>query len=65
MIVQCKECRRIRVDGQFRLPWPGELDGEIVEVFCPRCAKELIARVRAGEFAHGYGEAVDRRAANL
>ncbi len=65
MTVQCSECRRIRVDGQFRLPWPGELEGEIAEVFCPRCAKERLARVRAGEFAAGFGGAAGRRAANL
>lgn len=64
MIVQCAECRRIRVNGLFRLPWPGELEGEIVEVFCPRCAKERLARVRAGEFAQGFGDAGGRRAAN-
>lgn len=64
MIVQCSQCRRIRVDGVFRLPWPGELDGEIAEVFCSRCAKERLARVRAGEFAFGFGAQPSRKAAN-
>ncbi len=64
MIVQCSECLRIRVDGMFRLPWPGELAGEIVEVFCPRCAKDRLARVRAGEFALGLERETGRAAAN-
>ena len=64
MIVQCTECRRIRVDGQFRLPWPGELDGEISEVYCPRCARERLERVRAGELASGFGADAGRLAAN-
>lgn len=51
MIVQCTQCKRIRVDGVFRLPWPGELSGEISEVFCARCAKEMLARIQSGEFA--------------
>ena len=64
MIVQCSECRRIRVDGVFRLPWPGELDGEIAEVYCSRCAREMLARIQSGEFAHAAGYAGERRAAN-
>ena len=51
MIVQCSQCKRIRVDGLFRLPWPGELNGEIADVFCARCAKEMLQRIQAGEFA--------------
>ena len=62
MIVQCTQCRRIRVDGVFRLPWPGELDGDIAEVFCSRCAKDMLARIQSGEFAR---EAMaERKAAN-
>ncbi len=64
MIVQCTQCRRIRVDGMFRLPWPGELDEAISEVYCPRCAKEMLARIQAGEFAVGMDEAAGRKAAN-
>ncbi|MDR1518557.1 MAG: hypothetical protein LBU23_00220 [Planctomycetota bacterium] len=60
MIVKCLQCQRIRVNGAFRLPWPGELEGRIVEVYCPRCAREMIARIRAGEFA---APAARRRAA--
>ena len=64
MIVQCSQCRRIRVDGIFRLPWPGELDGEIAEVFCSRCAREMLARIQAGEFAESVVAMESRRAAN-
>ncbi len=66
MIVQCSECKRIRVDGMFRLPWPGELQGEIAEVFCSRCARDRLARVQAGEFARDDVAAFmpSRRAAN-
>ena len=64
MIVQCTQCRRIRVDGIFRLPWPGEMSGEIAEVYCARCAKEMLARVQAGEFAYGLEARENRRAAN-
>lgn len=53
MIVQCSQCLRIRVDGVFRLPWPGEVNAPVAEVFCPRCAKDLLARIQAGEFAQG------------
>lgn len=62
MIVQCSQCRRIRVDGVFRLPWPGELGGEIAEVFCSRCAKEMLARIQAGEFV--FHQERERKAAN-
>jgi hypothetical protein len=64
MIVQCKECLRIRVNGGFRLPWPGEVRGEVAEVYCARCARERLARIQAGEFAGEYGVAAARRAAN-
>ncbi len=64
MIVQCSQCRRIRVDGVFRLPWPGELDGEIAEVYCPRCAKEMLKRIQSGEFYRGYAAAGGRKVAN-
>ena len=64
MIVQCSQCRRIRVDGVFRLPWPGELDGEIAEVYCSRCAREMLARIQSGEFARDRDAAGERRAAN-
>lgn len=63
MVAQCGQCLRIRVEGMFRLPWPGEIGGEqIEEVYCVRCARERLARVRAGEYAMvAY---VGRRAAN-
>lgn len=64
MIVQCSQCRRIRVDGVFRLPWPGELDGERAEVFCSRCARERLARIQAGEFARSWEMEAPRKAAN-
>ena len=59
MFVQCCVCKRIRVDGKYRLPWPGELSGEIAETYCPRCAEETLTRIQAGEFA----ELAERRAA--
>lgn len=63
MIVQCSQCKRIRVDGVFRLPWPGEMDGEISEVYCARCAREMLERIQSGEFvAVAAGE--KRRAVN-
>ncbi len=59
MVVQCRECKRIRVDGEFRLPWPGELNDEVAETYCLRCAQEILARIQDGEFAR----IADRRAA--
>lgn len=63
MIVQCSQCKRIRVDGVFRLPWPGELDGEISEVYCAKCAREMLDRIQAGEFVTGM-DGEKRRAVN-
>ena|GEM_PF-2015022 len=63
MIVQCSQCKRIRVDGTFRLPWPGELAGEIAEVFCAKCAKEMLDRIRSGEFMDRHNEFGERRKA--
>jgi len=51
MFVQCCVCKRIRVDGKYRLPWPGELSGEIAETYCPRCAEDTLKRIQSGEFA--------------
>lgn len=51
MVVQCRVCKRIRDNGQFRLPWPGELGSEIAEVYCQRCASETLDRIQSGEFA--------------
>ena len=59
MFVQCRVCKRIRVDGSYRLPWPGELSGETAETYCPRCAKETLALIQSGEFAR----MAERRAA--
>ncbi|MDR2392423.1 MAG: hypothetical protein LBE84_12200 [Planctomycetota bacterium] len=65
MIVKCVQCRRIRVDGRFRLPLPGErLEGRTAEVYCPRCAREMLVRIRAGEFAVEDGVAVHSGAVN-
>ncbi|MCC8189983.1 MAG: hypothetical protein LIP77_04995 [Planctomycetes bacterium] len=64
MIVQCSQCRRIRVDGVFRLPWPGEVSGETAEVFCSRCARDMLARIRSGEFAADRAAAGERKVAN-
>ncbi|MBN2712093.1 MAG: hypothetical protein JXR97_06605 [Planctomycetes bacterium] len=58
MFVQCCVCKRIRVDGEYRLPWPGELTNEVAETYCPRCARETLQRIRSGEFA----EMAERRA---
>lgn len=51
MVIQCRACKRIQEDGQFRLPWPGELGGAITEVYCSRCAQEVLVRIQSGEFA--------------
>ncbi|MCC8115827.1 MAG: hypothetical protein LIP18_01500 [Planctomycetes bacterium] len=64
MIVQCSECLRIRDDGVFRLPWPGEVKGEVAKVFCSRCARDMLRRIQAGEFAHGLDIETGRMAAN-
>lgn len=64
MIVQCKECMRIRVRGSFRLPWPGEVGGEVTEVYCPRCARERLARIQAGEYAVAQQFAPARKSVN-
>ena len=61
MFVQCRVCKRIRVDGKYRLPWPGELGGEIAETYCPRCAQETLEQIRAGAFASREEEAPARR----
>lgn len=59
MFVQCRMCKRIRVDGKYRLPWPGELAGELAETYCPRCAKEMLLKIQQGELS----QMADRRAA--
>jgi hypothetical protein len=59
MFVQCCVCKRIRTDGKYRLPWPGELSGEIAETYCPRCARETLRLIQTGELA----AIADRRAA--
>ena len=65
MIVQCSECLRVRVNGNFRLPFPGEIKGEVAEVYCLRCARERLSRVQAGEFATDMAfPAAARKAAN-
>lgn len=51
MIVQCRVCKRIRDNGEYRLPWPGELGHDIAETYCPRCARETLERIQEGEFA--------------
>ncbi len=48
---QCKVCKRIEDNGEFRLPWPGELGVDIREVYCPRCARETLRSIQAGAFA--------------
>lgn len=49
--VQCKVCKRIEDNGEFRLPWPGELGLSIREVYCPRCARETLKIIQSGAFA--------------
>ena len=49
MTLRCRMCRRIRVNGRFRLPWPDEALDAVREAFCPSCAKEALDRLRAGE----------------
>ncbi len=50
MVVQCRMCKRIRVDGDFRLPWMGELSEEITETYCPHCAEETLKQIQNGDF---------------
>jgi hypothetical protein len=56
---------RIRVGGTFRLPWPGEIGGDVTEVYCPRCARERLARVQAGEYAGMPEFVAARKSVNL
>lgn len=62
MIVQCRICKRIRDDGQYRLPWPGELSSNLSETYCPRCAHETLQRIQNGDFARLSLLHHDRRA---
>ncbi len=65
MWVQCVVCRRVRADGAFRLPWPGELAGEdVAETYCPRCAGETLSRIQRGEFERATRRDLARRAAH-
>lgn len=63
MVVQCCICKRIRVDGRYRLPWPGELDGEIAETYCPRCAQERLEEIQNGTVLRLAELRLQRRAA--
>lgn len=63
MHVQCRVCKRIRVDGKYRLPWPGELTGKIAETYCPRCAQETLLSIQQGEFAESAERRAERRKA--
>ena len=49
--IQCKVCKRIKDNGEFRLPWPGELGTDIKEVYCKRCAQETLKLIQHGVFA--------------
>lgn len=49
--IQCKVCKRIKDNGEFRLPWPGELGTDIKEVYCSRCAQETLRLIQNGVFA--------------
>ncbi len=51
LTAQCKVCKRIEDNGEFRLPWPGELGHNIREVYCPRCARETLRVIQSGAFA--------------
>jgi len=51
MIVQCRLCKRIRDNGRYRLPWPGEISAGVSETYCPRCAHETLTRIQNGEYA--------------
>ncbi|MDR3211845.1 MAG: hypothetical protein LBU79_08010 [Planctomycetota bacterium] len=63
MVIQCMECKRIRVDGLFRLPLPDEIGPHrVANIYCPRCATEMLSRIQAGEFA--LPDYVERLTAN-
>lgn len=62
MIVQCRVCRRIRVNGKYRLPWPGELTREVAETYCPRCAADTLERIQSGELARSATRRLRQRA---
>lgn len=54
MVVQCRVCKRVRDNGQFRPPWPGELPLKISESYCPRCARDTVEAIRRGETPFHY-----------
>ncbi len=62
MTVQCRVCKRIRVNGKYRLPWPGELSREVAETYCPRCAADTLERIQSGELARSATRRLRQRA---
>jgi hypothetical protein len=49
MLVQCRVCRKVRDNGRFRQPWPGELPLDVKYTYCPACARETLATLQRGE----------------
>jgi hypothetical protein len=50
MLVQCRICKRVRENGNYRLPVPSELSAAVSETYCPRCARETLAKLSPGDF---------------
>ncbi len=57
MMVQCKVCKRIRINGRYRMPWPGELAPQVNHTYCPRCARTTLAALQRGELPAHYQRA--------
>jgi DNA primase large subunit len=54
MVVQCCVCKRVRDRGQYRHAWPGELPLHVSHTYCPRCARETLAKLQRGELPPHY-----------
>ncbi|MHC4872265.1 MAG: hypothetical protein ACYTFY_10505 [Planctomycetota bacterium] len=49
MVVQCRMCKKIRDNGEFRFAWPGELPLEINNTYCPECAEKTLTDIQKGK----------------
>jgi Zn finger protein HypA/HybF involved in hydrogenase expression len=57
MVIQCKVCRRIKVNGRYRYPWPGELPLETNKTYCPKCAEDTLKSLQKGKLPFHYQRA--------
>lgn len=64
MTVQCHVCRRIRDNGEYRLPWPGELPMNVTRTYCPECAEKTLGQIRDGKLPAHYRQTKRKRRAS-